>query len=268
MKNKLLTLSLLSCVLLTGCGHKHVFSEATCTTASTCDCGEVQGEALGHSWLDATYEAPKTCEICGLTEGEKLETEEVVDNTVEDVIEDTIVDEYETTGIYDSLDTNKNMTENADGTYSYSDEFINAISGYSYFDGATEKEITDFLDFNAPILYGFDGKEMDEMMQDMEGNLHQEHIDKGLITDDTQKPSTPSNQGGSNNGGGNDTNGGGGSAPVATPSTNQDNVKEEDFITPEVSGGSSYSDPRPGETTLKPMDLGDGGELITDIQLN
>lgn len=41
------------------------------------DCGEVITEqisvpSLGHDWLDATYDDPKTCDRCGLTEGEKL----------------------------------------------------------------------------------------------------------------------------------------------------------------------------------------------------
>jgi hypothetical protein len=35
-------------------------------------CSETEGEALGHDWVDATEEAPKTCESCGETEGEPL----------------------------------------------------------------------------------------------------------------------------------------------------------------------------------------------------
>ena len=29
-------------------------------------------DANGHTWIDATTEAPKTCQVCGATEGEKL----------------------------------------------------------------------------------------------------------------------------------------------------------------------------------------------------
>ena len=55
---------------------EHNFSNATCTSPSTCTkCGETRGTALGHDWLDATYERPKTCQRCGATEGEKLPTE-------------------------------------------------------------------------------------------------------------------------------------------------------------------------------------------------
>ena len=39
----------------------------------------VSVDALGHDFADATTEAPKTCKVCGKTEGEKLPTDE--DNT-------------------------------------------------------------------------------------------------------------------------------------------------------------------------------------------
>lgn len=35
-----------------------------------------EGEALGHNWVDATYDAPKTCSRCGKTEGEPLEKDD------------------------------------------------------------------------------------------------------------------------------------------------------------------------------------------------
>lgn len=49
--------------------HIHEFSEATCTEAKTCACGETEGEAKGHSWNDATCTVPKTCQDCGKTQG-------------------------------------------------------------------------------------------------------------------------------------------------------------------------------------------------------
>lgn len=64
----------LSGVLLTGCGHKHVWEDATCIVPKTCSgCGETKGEALGHSWMEATCTVPKTCSVCGETEGNALE---------------------------------------------------------------------------------------------------------------------------------------------------------------------------------------------------
>ena len=45
-------------------------------TVYTCACGDTyeadEVEALGHDWIDATEQAPKTCDKCGKTEGEKL----------------------------------------------------------------------------------------------------------------------------------------------------------------------------------------------------
>jgi len=50
--------------------------EADCENPRTCsECKLTEGEALGHSWQDATTENPKTCENCGLTEGERIVTD-------------------------------------------------------------------------------------------------------------------------------------------------------------------------------------------------
>lgn len=74
MKKRILSiLVLVLCLsLLTGCMCKHeTWNPADCVTPKTCaECGETEGEALGHVWLAATCEAPKTCETCGTTEGE------------------------------------------------------------------------------------------------------------------------------------------------------------------------------------------------------
>ena len=51
----------------------HDWDDATCTAPKTCSvCGETEGEALGHEWDDATCTAAKTCSVCGETEGEAL----------------------------------------------------------------------------------------------------------------------------------------------------------------------------------------------------
>ena len=52
-------------------GHK--FKNATCVSPKTCSvCGATEGEALGHTWTNATCENPKTCSVCKATEGEAL----------------------------------------------------------------------------------------------------------------------------------------------------------------------------------------------------
>ncbi|MBP1562257.1 MAG: hypothetical protein J6C38_00890 [Oscillospiraceae bacterium] len=49
MKKIIAVLTLMTVVLTTGCAHQHKFSDATCTEPQKCaECGETQGEALGH----------------------------------------------------------------------------------------------------------------------------------------------------------------------------------------------------------------------------
>lgn len=75
MKKKLLTgtLMLALILLLTACGCKHEWKEASCTEAKTCQlCAETEGEALGHTWQDASCETPKTCSTCNIIEGDVL----------------------------------------------------------------------------------------------------------------------------------------------------------------------------------------------------
>ena len=51
----------------------HNWADATCVNPKTCTvCGETDGEALGHNWRDATCTDPKTCMVCGETDGEAL----------------------------------------------------------------------------------------------------------------------------------------------------------------------------------------------------
>ena len=60
-------------LLLAGCGCEHVWQDATCSAPKTCQlCGETEGEVLAHVWQDATCSAPKTCAGCNATEGEAL----------------------------------------------------------------------------------------------------------------------------------------------------------------------------------------------------
>ncbi|MGM9586364.1 MAG: hypothetical protein ACI3VA_02600 [Candidatus Limivicinus sp.] len=72
-KGLTLLLLVLSLVLISGCGCEHEWVDATCTEPKTCSlCGNTEGKPLGHTWEEATCAEPKTCSLCGETEGEAL----------------------------------------------------------------------------------------------------------------------------------------------------------------------------------------------------
>lgn len=76
MKRKLFlgALALVLLLLLAGCGCEHEWLAATCTAPKTCQlCGETEGEPLAHTWQEATCTMPKTCTVCSATEGEPAE---------------------------------------------------------------------------------------------------------------------------------------------------------------------------------------------------
>lgn len=52
--------------------HIHTFEKATCTSPALCECGESEGDALGHIWHEATCTTPKTCSRCKTTEGSPI----------------------------------------------------------------------------------------------------------------------------------------------------------------------------------------------------
>ena len=75
MKKKIISLLLVAAMALTlcACGHEHIWTPATCTEPKTCaECGETEGEALGHVFKDATHFAAPECAVCGAVEGEPL----------------------------------------------------------------------------------------------------------------------------------------------------------------------------------------------------
>lgn len=73
-KNILLcVLAMVLILLLAGCGCKHEWYAATCAAPKTCSlCGETEGESLPHTWKDATCTDAKICTVCETTEGVAL----------------------------------------------------------------------------------------------------------------------------------------------------------------------------------------------------
>ena len=75
MKKCLSCIPVLLCfvLLLAGCGCQHEWAAANCTSPKTCElCGITEGEVKGHIWEDATCTVPKKCSVCHLTEGQAL----------------------------------------------------------------------------------------------------------------------------------------------------------------------------------------------------
>ena len=96
-------------IAATGHNYEAVVTDPTCEadgfTTYTCFCGDTytaeETEAIDHSWLDATVEAPKTCERCGATEGEKLP--EPIQNAEPTITKDH--EKCEASGIFDRIFT-------------------------------------------------------------------------------------------------------------------------------------------------------------------
>lgn len=101
--------ALLIACLLTGCGCKHQWAEASCTAPKTCTlCGEIEGEPLPHNYSPATCASPSVCKDCGLRQGEALPHANVTEANYQDpaqcldcgaVLGDPLTPIYEEKGI-------------------------------------------------------------------------------------------------------------------------------------------------------------------------
>ena len=74
MKKFAMLLLLIGLLCLAGCGEcEHEWRFADCENPKTCAmCGLTEGEALGHKYQEPDCENPKTCTVCNHTEGEAL----------------------------------------------------------------------------------------------------------------------------------------------------------------------------------------------------
>ncbi|MBR5126140.1 MAG: hypothetical protein IKU68_05345 [Oscillospiraceae bacterium] len=73
MKKRLIFLLICLCLFLCSCGCNHQWDNATCSAPKTCTlCGTTEGSPLVHVWQDPTCSTPKVCALCGVTEGNPL----------------------------------------------------------------------------------------------------------------------------------------------------------------------------------------------------
>ena len=71
------------------CSESGLTEGSHCTRCDGVTVPQEEIPALGHEWADATYETPKTCTVCGETEGDPLERAEGTTDTVTDTEEDS-----------------------------------------------------------------------------------------------------------------------------------------------------------------------------------
>lgn len=73
MKKLTILLLVFVMAILVSCssgGCEHSWKEATCSDPKTCTlCGKTEGTSIAHNWSEATCTTVKTCEDCGKTEG-------------------------------------------------------------------------------------------------------------------------------------------------------------------------------------------------------
>lgn len=111
----------------------HTWVDATCDVAKTCDlCGETEGEPLGHIWIDATYEAPKTCETCGATEGEALVAYFVESGLIEKLCDKTAEHDFVQTCGTDTTKTTVGKVTIENYQTLASDDSHAALEGYEW----------------------------------------------------------------------------------------------------------------------------------------
>lgn len=66
----ILLLATIVIIVLSSCGCKHEWKEATCDAPKTCVlCNATEGVPITHQWQPATCTNPKICSLCGLAEG-------------------------------------------------------------------------------------------------------------------------------------------------------------------------------------------------------
>ena len=157
----------------------HDWEDATCTDPETCDtCNKTKGEPLGHDWVDATTEAPKTCVTCDATEGERIITDERFTTASTIGLQGKWVSEIEVTGdmmdvegFYGTLTVQIKLDFGNDGTMDMgyttvnNDEFSAAMADYL---------ITKmYEEFEAE---GLDKEAADAAMMDVYGMTTEEYV--------------------------------------------------------------------------------------------
>lgn len=72
----LVIITIMLASVLSGCGCEHKWQAATCLTPRTCTlCGQTEGKLRSHEWGSTACDAPEGCVVCGTLEGIELSHE-------------------------------------------------------------------------------------------------------------------------------------------------------------------------------------------------
>lgn len=72
----------------------HQWIEATCTEPKTCSiCGITEGDPLGHDFAPATVDSPKKCRVCGIEEGDKIKVKSGIEPSLDEILNYNVIDE-------------------------------------------------------------------------------------------------------------------------------------------------------------------------------
>lgn len=91
------------------CSESGLTEGAHCSRCDGVTTSQEEIPALGHEWADATYESPKTCTVCGETEGEPMDRTEEPTDAATDSADDGTNDSQS-----DSRDGNSGGTPDSD----------------------------------------------------------------------------------------------------------------------------------------------------------
>ncbi len=153
-------------------GHRYADIPLDCENPAACTvCGQLRQETKPHTWVDATTTAPKTCSVCGETEGEPLDGSTLFDAEACQVLFGTWQGEFVMTGemmgdaSLPDVPVTLGITFCDDGTYS---ETIRLVDKAAF-----QKDLTDYYiqalyaEFEA--AYGMTKEQADQTMMEAYG---------------------------------------------------------------------------------------------------
>ena len=168
---------------------EHQWIEATCTEPKTCNlCGITEGEPLGHDFAPATVDFPKKCKVCGLEEGEAIKVTKIdfPFKTTDYALHSLLGDDYFIFGNHsDAIDGGgfDIFITDLNGNKIYEDYIANTIDGkHSWFisshDGLLYWFISSSKEKSYLEVYKFNGHELEQIFKSDVNTGKYKHAEK------------------------------------------------------------------------------------------